>query len=117
MRHHVLLKLGEELLGFGQGEPQLFEPLAVLLQHRDVVGRVCSLILRANDELHLQPHVAPSPLSLLTMQLTLPSVKGYPRFLMPSKYTLMPQPQRDDRQTDPGLQQMGGRGVSNRVRR
>jgi hypothetical protein len=31
VRYYVLLELGQELLGFGQGESQLFEPLAVFL--------------------------------------------------------------------------------------
>jgi len=32
----------------------------------------------------LHPHVAPSSMGLVPMQFTLPSVKGYPRFLMRS---------------------------------
>jgi hypothetical protein len=48
------------------------------------MDRIRSAIGSAKDQLHLHPHVASSPLNFLTMELTLPSVKGYPRFLMPS---------------------------------
>lgn len=61
------------------------EPLAVFLQYRHVVDRVRALIVRTNDQLHLYLHVAPSPLDFLAMELTLSSVKDYPRFLMRSK--------------------------------
>jgi hypothetical protein len=84
MCNHVLLELGQELLGFGEREAQLFDPVAVFLQHRYVVDRIRSTIVSANDQLHLHPHVVPFPLNSLTMELTLLSVKGYPRFLMPS---------------------------------
>src|SRR4051794_21253898 len=50
------------------------------------MDRVRSSILGTNDQLHLYPHTSPSPLGLLPMELTLPSVKGYPRFLMRSFY-------------------------------
>jgi hypothetical protein len=80
MRHHVLLELSQELFGFGQGESQLLELVAVFLQDRHVVDRVRSFIVRTNDQLHLYPHVAPSPLDFLAMELTLPSVKGYPKW-------------------------------------
>jgi hypothetical protein len=53
MRHHVLLELGQELFGFGEGESQLLDPLAVFLQYRYVVNRVLSFIGRTNDQLHL----------------------------------------------------------------
>jgi hypothetical protein len=53
MRHHVLLELGQELFGFGEGESQLLEPLAVFLQYRHVIARVSSVIVRTNDQLHL----------------------------------------------------------------
>jgi hypothetical protein len=36
--------------------------LAVFLQHRHFVGRVRSPIVRTNDQLHFQSHVAPSSL-------------------------------------------------------
>src|SRR5215468_6135597 len=87
MCHYVLLELGQELLGFGEREAQLFDLLAVFLQHRSVVDRIRSTIVSANAQLHLHPHVVPSPLNFLTMELTLSSVKGYPRFLMPSPLT------------------------------
>jgi hypothetical protein len=90
MRHHVLLELGQELFGFREGESQLLKLLAVFLQYRHVVDRVRSLVVRTNDQLHLYPHVAPSPLDFLAMELTLPSVKGYPRFLMRSNLSAVP---------------------------
>src|SRR5712692_14838 len=58
--YQVLLKLGEELLGFGERQSQLFDPLAVFLQHRHVVCRVASPIVRTDDQLHREPHVEPS---------------------------------------------------------
>jgi len=51
--HHVLLELGEELLGFGEGESQLLKPLAIFLQFRHFMDRVRSLIVCTNDQLHL----------------------------------------------------------------
>jgi len=53
VRHYVLLELGQKLFGFGEGESQLLEPLAVFLQYRHVVDRVSSVIVRTNDQLHL----------------------------------------------------------------
>jgi len=79
LRHDVLLESGQELFGFGEGESQLLEPLAVFLQYRHFMDRVRSLIVRTNDQLHLYPHVAPSPVDLLIIELNLPSVRGYPQ--------------------------------------
>jgi hypothetical protein len=53
MRHHVLLELAQELFGFGQGESQLLDPVAVFLQHRYFMDRVRSAIVRTNNQLHL----------------------------------------------------------------
>jgi hypothetical protein len=53
MRHDVLLELAQELFGFGQGESQLLEPVAVFLQDRHFMDRVRSFIVRTNDQLHL----------------------------------------------------------------
>src|SRR5689334_18562361 len=82
MCHDMLLNLGEELLGFGESESQLFDLVAAFLQYRHVVDRVRSIMVSANNQLDLHPHIVPSPLSLLAMELTLLRVKGYPRFLM-----------------------------------
>jgi hypothetical protein len=53
MRHDVLLKLGQELVAFGECEAQLFDPLAVFLQYCYCVDRFRSLIVRTNNQLHL----------------------------------------------------------------
>jgi hypothetical protein len=71
--HHVLLELGQELFGFGQGGSQLLEPMAVFLQDRHVMDRLRSLIVGTNDQLHLYPYVAPSPLDFLTTELNPPA--------------------------------------------
>src|SRR5262245_13722616 len=85
MRHDVLLELAQELFGFGEGESQLLDLLTIFLQYHHFMDRVRSSIIGTNDQLHLYPHTPSSPLGLLPMELTLPSVKGYPRFLMRSR--------------------------------
>src|SRR5262245_59414927 len=79
MRHDVLPKLAQDLFGFGQGESQLLDPVAVFLQHRHFMDRVYSFIVRTDDQLHFYPHVAPSPLDILTIELNPPSVTRYPQ--------------------------------------
>jgi len=79
VRHHVLLELSQKLFGFGEGESQLLEPLAVFLQYRHVLARVSSVIVRPHDHLHLYPPGASSPLDFLIIELNLPSVRGYPQ--------------------------------------
>jgi hypothetical protein len=79
VRHDVLLEPGQELFGFGEGESQLLDPLAVFLQDRHFMDRVRSLVVCTNDQLHLYPHVASSPPDFLTIELNLPSVRGYPQ--------------------------------------
>jgi hypothetical protein len=61
MRHHVLLELAQELFGFGEGESQLLDPVAVFLQDRHFMDRVRSFVVRTDEQLHLYPHVVPSP--------------------------------------------------------
>jgi hypothetical protein len=62
----------------------MFNTSALFLQYRYFVGRIGLTPISTDDQLYLEPHATPPLWILLTMELTLSSVRGYPRFLMHS---------------------------------
>jgi hypothetical protein len=46
-----LLELRQELLGCGQGQAEMFDPLRLLREHRDLLDSVVRAVFRVDDEL------------------------------------------------------------------
>jgi hypothetical protein len=75
----VLREPAQERFGFGEGESQRLEPVAVCRQHRHFLAGVRWPLVRTNAPLPLSPQVTPAPLDFLIRERTLPSLGDYPQ--------------------------------------